>query len=48
MILMSGLSYGRRRNDVEDDYDYYDEDDVEFPEPHSVDDPWWNGARADW
>lgn len=32
---------------MDDDLDL-EGDDVEYPQPHSLDDPWWSGARSDW
>ena len=28
------------------DDEYWDS--IPDPEPHSADDPWWNGMRSDW
>jgi len=31
-----------------EDPELYDDGDVPDAEPHSADDPWWNGMRTDW
>lgn len=36
-------------DDYDPDYGFDDpEEDVAYPEPHSIDDPWWFGMRSDW
>lgn len=41
-VYLSDYDYGY------DEEDYHDDSDVEYPEPESIDDPWWMGARSDW
>lgn len=44
-MYISDYDYGY---DEEDYYDATDDEDVEWPEPNSIDDPWWFSARSDW